>query len=79
MDIWYKGYLEHPKKCSGMHFWDPQTTLTIRFLSRKKFFFSKFWGPQIPKNFFLACGIQNRFLGKILTEDMTAESNVWAL
>ena len=58
MDIWYKGYLEHPKKCSGMHFWDPQPTLNIRFLSRKKFFFSKFGGQKNSKKIFLGCGIQ---------------------
>ena len=58
MDIWYKGYLEHPKKCSGMHFWDPQPTLNIRFLSRKKFFFSKFGGQKNSKKKFLGCGIQ---------------------
>ena len=58
MDIWYKGHLEHSKKCSGMHFWDPQPTLTIRFLIRKKNFLSKFWGQKNSKIIFLACGIQ---------------------
>ena len=66
MDIWYKGYLEHSKKCSGMHFWDPQTTLTIRFLSRKKIFFSKFWGPQIPQFFFWLVGSKIGFWAKFL-------------
>ena len=52
MNIWYKGYLEHPKKCSKMDFWDPQTTLWIRFLSWKKNLFFAIWGSINSKNNF---------------------------
>ena len=35
-----------------MDFWDPQTTLWIRFLSWKKFFFFEIWGSINSKNIF---------------------------
>ena len=77
MDIWYGGHLEHSKKCSGMHFWDPQPTLTIRFLSRKKNFFQNFGVRKIAKYFFWLVGSKNDFWDKILIEKLKTIDEIW--
>ena len=61
-------HLEYPKKFSRMRFWDPQTTLTIRFLNWKKnVFFQNLGVKKIAKNFFCIVGSKNDFWTKFLS------------
>ena len=78
MTIWYEGHLEHPKKCSGMHFWGLETCSNTKFLKPKKNFFQKFRGQKKCKITFLGCGTKKRFRVKILIDYIYPIDEIWA-
>ena len=77
MTIWYEGHLEHPKKCSGMHFWGLETCSNTKFLKSKKNFFRKFGGQKKCKITFLGCGTKKRFRVKILIDYIYPIDEIW--
>ena len=78
MNIWYEGHLEHPKKCSGMHFWGLETCSNTKFLKSKKKIFRKFGGKKKCKITFLGCGTKKRFRVKILIDYIYPIDEIWA-
>ena len=73
--VW--GVLRTSKKVLWNAFLGPTNHFNHSIFKLKKIFFSKFGGQKNSKKIFLDCGIQKRFLDKILIDYIYPAHEIW--